>query len=62
MLWLHILHRFLEKITYIIDSTDFGFIKIAIGYNCATCNRFIAFPLTSNIQCLPWKEMKLILE
>lgn len=36
-----------------IDSTDFGLIKMATGYNWATCNRFIAFPLTSNMQCLP---------
>lgn len=41
--------------TYITDSTDFGLINMATGYNCATCNLLIALPLTSSIQCLPWK-------
>ena len=39
--------------THIIDSTDLGLMKIAMGYNWATCKRLIALPLTSKIQCLP---------
>ncbi|KAI9589728.1 hypothetical protein GQX74_007896 [Glossina fuscipes] len=35
-------------------STDFGLINIAMGYNLATCKRFIALPDTSKIQCLPF--------
>lgn len=40
-------------VTYITDSTDFGLMKMAIGYSCATCNLLMAFPLTSRIQCFP---------
>ena len=46
----------LSSVTYIIDSGDLGFTKIAIGKSWATCSRFIALPLTSNIQCLPCRE------
>ena len=52
---LSIKHR-LHSITYMMDSTDFGLMKMAMGKSCATCNRLIAFPLTSSIQCLPWKQ------
>jgi len=36
-----------------MDSIDFGFTSMATGYRLATWRRFIAFPLTSRIQCLP---------
>jgi hypothetical protein len=39
--------------TYIIQSALFGFMKIAIGYNCDIFRRLIAFALTSRIQFLP---------
>lgn len=44
----------INKLTYMIESTDLGLINTAIGYNCATCKRFIALPDTSRIQCLPF--------
>lgn len=36
---------------YIIDSTDFGLMNIAMGYSWATWSRLIALPETSKIQC-----------
>lgn len=46
--------KIIESIaTYITDSTDFGLMKMAMGYSCATCNLLMAFPLTSRIQCFP---------
>lgn len=46
--------------TYITDSTDFGLMKMAMGYSCATCNLLMAFPLTSRIQCFPCHSFLLI--
>lgn len=40
--------------TYMIDSTDFGLMNTAMGKSCATCNRLIALPDTSKMQCLPF--------
>lgn len=48
--------RKLSSVTYITDSGDLGFTKIAMGKSWATCSRLIALPLTSNIQCLPCRE------
>lgn len=53
--YISIFERIAESIvTYITDSTDFGLMKMAIGYSCATCNLLMAFPLTSRIQCFPY--------
>lgn len=41
----------LSKFPYIIDSMDFGLMKIAMGYNWATCNLLMALPETSKMQC-----------
>ena len=37
-------------------STDLGLMKIATGKSPATCSRLMALPLTSRIQCLPWRQ------
>jgi hypothetical protein len=47
--------------TYMIDSTDLGLINIAIGNSWATCSLLIAFPLTSRIQCLPYRRTRLVI-
>jgi len=36
-----------------MESTDFGLMKMAMGNSCATCNLLMALPLTSRMQCLP---------
>lgn len=46
--------------TYIMESTDFGLMNIAIGYNWATWRRLIALPDTSKMQCLPWNVQMMI--
>lgn len=44
--------------TYMIPSAELGLMNTAIGYSPATWSRFIAFPLTSNMQCLSWNEKR----
>lgn len=43
-------------------STDIGRKKMAIGCSWATWRRLIALPLTSRMQCLPWRKNKTEIE
>ena len=37
-----------------MESTDLGLMKMAIGCRAAICRRLMAFPLTSKMQCFPF--------
>lgn len=45
-----------DAVTHRMFSMLRGLMKIAIGWRPANWRRFIAFPDTSSIQCLPWNK------